>query len=418
MNASQPLLGLSSRFLQCARIALPSTLMLAASACGPLPEDGEVAEASVTAQRVDSLDGDECAAGGCTTVVLNPVADAHVRYAEPNRNFGTWLEFVVAPAWRGDVWMQEESFLRFDFASLPANARIVSAKLSATAYTGFAWGGDGNVYTHLVQDDSWSETGLTWNNKPAISGAHVGYWWLWYGYSGHTELLGVNESPELASVANTELARDRKLSLRLHSPGYVTKYRSREFPDATRRPKLELTYSVPRTCEEPGEPTLVLNGPSQLTLECGVSTWTDPGAQASDACGPLRVHTYNSGKDAYGPGPNTRAEGSYSVQYIAWNSEGTTVSAIRTVNVEDRRAPSLALNGAARMTHTCGSQWVDPGVVALDACYGDVSATVRRTGEVNGWVAGTYTVSYAVTDSGGNSAAPVTRTVQVANCPW
>lgn len=39
-------------------------------------------------------------------------------------------------------------------------------------------------------------------------------------------------------------------------------------------------------------------------------------------------------------------------------------------------------------------------------------------GYVNGWVAGTYTVVYTLTDSGGNSAPTLTRTVQVVNCPW
>jgi hypothetical protein len=29
-----------------------------------------------------------------------------------------------------------------------------------------------------------------------------------------------------------------------------------------------------------------------------------------------------------------------------------------------------------------------------------------------------YTVTYTLTDSGGNSATPVTRTVDVVNCPW
>jgi hypothetical protein len=70
------------------------------------------------------------------------------------------------------------------------------------------------------------------------------------------------------------------------------------------------------------------------------------------------------------------------------------------------------------MTHTCGSQWVDPGVQATDTCYGNLSAQVWHTGEVNGWAVGTYTVTYSLTDSGGNSATPVTRTVDVVNCPW
>lgn len=174
------------------------------------------------------------------------------------------------------------------------------------------------------------------------------------------------------------------------------------------------------TCPEGLQgPTLILHGSSEMTLECGVDTWTDPGAEAWDVgCVPLEVHRYNTGSDAYGPGPATSAEGTYSVQYIAWNAAGTTVSAIRSVQVDDRKAPTLKLKGDAHMTHTCGSQWVDPGVESVDACYGDVAPQVKKTGEVNGWVAGTYTVVYSVTDSGGNSASSVTRTVDVVNCPW
>jgi hypothetical protein len=43
---------------------------------------------------------------------------------------------------------------------------------------------------------------------------------------------------------------------------------------------------------------------------------------------------------------------------------------------------------------------------------------VWHTGEVNGWAVGVYTVRYDVTDGGGNKAVPVTRTVEVVNCPW
>ena len=70
------------------------------------------------------------------------------------------------------------------------------------------------------------------------------------------------------------------------------------------------------------------------------------------------------------------------------------------------------------MTHTCGSGWMDPGIEAVDACYGNVAPTVVTTGYVNGWVPGEYTVRYEVRDSAGNTAAPVPRTVRVINCPW
>jgi hypothetical protein len=173
------------------------------------------------------------------------------------------------------------------------------------------------------------------------------------------------------------------------------------------------------TTMESGQPRLSLNGDSQLTLECGVDTWTDPGAQAWDACGSLEVHRYNSGSDPYGPGPNSRIEGTYAVQYSAWDAAGHTVSSLRTVQVDDRTPPMLRLKGPASMTHRCGSGWVDPGVEAMDACYGNLAPAVVRTGDnVNGWVEGAYTVRYEVMDSGGNSATPVMRTVEVTGCPW
>lgn len=166
-------------------------------------------------------------------------------------------------------------------------------------------------------------------------------------------------------------------------------------------------------------PVLTVNGGSTLALECVKGgTYSDPGAQAVDGCGyPLVVHAYNTGADSSGPGPLLSYEGSYSIQYSTWNFAGS-VDASRTVVVDDTTAPSLALLGASSMVHTCNTPWEEPGVTANDACSGDISSWVSRTGQVNAWAAGVYTVTYNVTDAGGNSAAPVTRTVQVVNCPW
>ena len=47
------------------------------------------------------------------------------------------------------------------------------------------------------------------------------------------------------------------------------------------------------------------------------------------------------------------------------------------------------------MIHTCGSAYVDPGASSSDQCYGDLTPSVARTGEVNGWIPGLYTVRYA-----------------------
>ncbi len=168
-----------------------------------------------------------------------------------------------------------------------------------------------------------------------------------------------------------------------------------------------------------GQPTLQVHGALNMTLECGEDVWVDPGAQAWNAtCQPLMVRKYNSGGDAYGPGPNTCAEGTYSVQYIAWDAAGRTVSAIRSVKVDDTKAPTLRLKGATRITHQCGKAFVDPGWEAWDACYGNITPEVKVQGYANGWVKGTYTLTYTLRDSGGNSAPALKRTVDVVNCPW
>ncbi|MDY7230275.1 DUF5011 domain-containing protein [Hyalangium rubrum] len=190
--------------------------------------------------------------------------------------------------------------------------------------------------------------------------------------------------------------------------------------DSAKRIRMRLVQDVqPQDCTTL-EPTLVLNGTAVMNLECNPNgTYSDPGAQAFDGCGnPIPVHAYNSGNDSSGPGPNVKLEGNYTVSYSAWDAQGRTVSATRTVNVDDTTAPTLTLLGAMRMTHTCGSMWNDPGYVGSDVCYPSAATSVWRTGEVNGWAEGTYTVTYTLTDSGGNSAPALTRTVEVVDCPW
>ncbi|MDC0712795.1 DUF5011 domain-containing protein [Stigmatella sp. ncwal1] len=166
-----------------------------------------------------------------------------------------------------------------------------------------------------------------------------------------------------------------------------------------------------------GDITLTLNGGAELNLECGVSTWSDPGATATDGAGaPLSVQTYNSGSDAYGPGPQAGSEGTYYVSYLAQDANWNLAEAVRTVIVSDTQAPTLTLVGETDIVHTCGSNWAEPGYSASDACYGSLTSSVAVTGGVNGWTEGTYTVAYAVQDSAGHLTT-ASRTVTVVDCP-
>ena len=136
----------------------------------------------------------------------------------------------------------DETFLRFDLSAIPAGATIEVVRLEMTAYHGFAWGSDGNVYTSLVTDDTWEEMEITWNTKPSSDATALGYWWLWYDYTDYTVRIGELMNEDLLEAVRTEQSGDAMISFRLHSPGYRTNYRSREYADEMARPKLEIAY--------------------------------------------------------------------------------------------------------------------------------------------------------------------------------
>ena len=150
----------------------------------------------------------------------------------------------------------------------------------------------------------------------------------------------------------------------------------------------------PRTVQvlEAGQPSLTLNGDSVMTLECGGPAYVDPGAQAWGRVRQDRWRCTGTTRrqDAFGLGPNTAAEGSYSVQYIAWNAAGQTVSAIRTVHVDDPDAAGAEAQGpgaddAHLRQRVGGSRSGGDGRVLRER----QAPTVVTTGYVNGWVSGT-----------------------------
>jgi hypothetical protein len=154
-------------------------------------------------------------------------------------------------------------------------------------------------------------------------------------------------------------------------------------------------------------PSLTLNGSSTVALECGVGSYTEAGATAVDACaGNLTSAIVTSGS------VNTAASGTYTKSYSVTDASGNVASAARTVNVTDTRAPAISLVGSATMSVNRGSAFVDPGATATDSCSGNLTSAIVRTGTVNTSVAGTYTLTYSVTDGAGLRSS-VTRTVTV-----
>ena len=76
--------------------------------------------------------------------------------------------------------------------------------------------------------------------------------------------------------------------------------------------------------------------------------------------------------------------------------------------------PVITLNGDAVIEIYMGSTFVDPGAYATDEEDGDISNSIQVSGSVDTNTHGTYVLAYNVTDSDGNSAAVVVRTIN--NC--
>lgn len=167
---------------------------------------------------------------------LVPTDDAYVRGGAENENdnFGAaaslWLKNV------GNVSFERQAYLRFDLSPLaggtPVEARLrlrgLEPDLEATG-----------TLDHL-DDDGWSETSLTWANRPT-EGAAITTW------SPESDFV---QEFDLTSPVVGEAALASPLSLRLRidsqaDSGTVFKFASREHPDEEKRPRLEVAVEVP-----------------------------------------------------------------------------------------------------------------------------------------------------------------------------
>ncbi len=118
-----------------------------------------------------------------------------------------------------------------------------------------------------------------------------------------------------------------------------------------------------------------------------------------------------SGFTASSQASNCRADGS---------AEGFCEENLRNDNERilftDEIPPELTLNGDNPLEVEAGEPYVEAGATALDNVDGDISASVVISGDiVDTGTVGTYFVEYNVSDSAGNPAVALTRTVNVVD---
>ncbi|WP_221798682.1 DUF5011 domain-containing protein [Oceanobacter mangrovi] len=162
-------------------------------------------------------------------------------------------------------------------------------------------------------------------------------------------------------------------------------------------------------------PVISLIGAQSVSLAYGDSYY-DAGATAYDD-----VDGDISASIVVNNPVNPLVPGSYTVSYDVTDSAGNVAATMvrlvivaeQDVVVADTTAPVLTLLGAERIQLTVGDSYVDAGATAHDNVDGDISGQIVVGNGVDTSVAGSYQVTYSVSDAAGNQASAY-RTVVVA----
>ena len=155
-------------------------------------------------------------------------------------------------------------------------------------------------------------------------------------------------------------------------------------------------------------PVISINGSANIIHEGGIN-YVDPGASWTDAV------DGNGSLSANGIVDSMKV-GFYQLNYSRTDQAGNSaIKVFRTVQVVDRTAPSLILNGSRKAIQQVWREYKDPWVFSHDRVDGNLTSKVSKTGEVKIDQPGIYLLKYEVSDQSGNQAIPVFREVEVVN---
>ncbi len=163
-------------------------------------------------------------------------------------------------------------------------------------------------------------------------------------------------------------------------------------------------------------PVLALHGNSPARLAVGSDGYSDLGAYivSPEADSELGIVTLvDGGATTTPPVIGLTTPGTHTILYVATDGFGNEGTTSRTVIVSG--PPVITLTGDATINLKVGDTYTKQGATATD--FADGTDVVTPSGTVNTSTAGTYTITYNATDSVGNSATPVTRTVIVSAVP-
>ena len=155
-------------------------------------------------------------------------------------------------------------------------------------------------------------------------------------------------------------------------------------------------------------PVITLAGDAEMHIDQHTA-FEEPGFTATDDYdGDLTERVRADGE------VNADVCGAYTIKYTVADAAGNETSAVRTIYVDDKEAPEIAMAGDTEMVLTVGNTFSDPGCTASDNVDGEV--TVSAEGQPDMSTPGDYMIHYRAVDAAGNEAE-CTRTVYVKAAP-
>lgn len=247
--------------------------------------------------------------------------------------------------------------------------------------------GSGQPAGIITVSGTGSEIGATVNlyldGASVASGISVGGVGEW---SGTIDLSGKTQGSYLLTATSTYNAW----------PGYP-------YTRESAVPSTAITIKVDTTA-----PVITLVGPATQTVAQGAS-YTDLGVTVTDNVDTGLIATVTGSVD-------TSTVGTYFLTYdVSDNAGNAATPVVRTVNVTDQTAPVITLLGSNPVSVTQGDTFTDPGATVSDNVDTGLTATV--TGSVDTSTPGSYILTYNASDTTGNPAIAVTRTVNVVTPP-
>jgi hypothetical protein len=169
------------------------------------------------------------------STTLSATADSYVGSDHATQNNGTATTLSID----GNSTKIKRAFVAFSVASIPAGSTINSATLTLceTSTT------TGRTHVLRLATSTWTETGITWNNQPTVSGTQSAS----IATTSSLSCFNFTVTADVQSWVNGTANNGWRLndSDETLAAGSAVNYASRENGTAANRPKLAITYTGP-----------------------------------------------------------------------------------------------------------------------------------------------------------------------------